>query len=1047
MLLGLLLAGHSFGLAFAGDATHVRPSLAHRFWGVQDGAPDEIVALAQTADGYLWLGAASGLYRFDGMRFERYRPLSGPDFLSTNVRGLFAPPTGGLWIGYRFGGFSFLNDGRVTNYDKDAASTGSVSRFVQGPDGIVWAVAATGPWRFAGSQWERLGAEWNPPGYTEYFFGFDRAGYLWARDLKRLLVLRPGGTRFEVVEEHLDDVEFLAVGFMLDADGYVMTSPAWAPRSPRPEGGPTAYPLVRERVNGLVDREGGVWMAPGGLAHFWPEGTLEEALEKTHFEQGPAIPGQATRDCLLLARDGLSQVENFSIYLYVQSKLVDREGNIWFGSSDGLHRFFYKRFFQLDLPDLTGGAVTLVADGQGGVWTAGRGTMLIHAPAGKPTWATNLEAWYLQVAYLGPAGDLWLGATSGLWHETLSGRRPVPAAGEWSPMLAALQNHTGRAWERVELPPEVADKAGALQALTQDRQGGLWVSLGRAGLYRLADGVWTPSGGRNDLPKTGVVSEFTDAAGRVWFGFTRNQLAVLEGDRVRVFGPDDGLHVGNVTAMAGRGPDVWIGGEFGLQRYSEGRLHDFTSEDDLMLRGISGIVERANGDLWLNGLTGIVHIDSAQIARAGQDPAHRITGERFGGRDGLPGFAAQIRPLPSAFEGTDGRLWFAVSSGAIWLDPEHAQHPAPPMPVTIQSVLVDDAPVAQGPPIRLPPGASNVQIGYAAVSLTAPEAIRYRYRLREIDKDWREVRVANPVSYRNLAPGTYHFTAGASDVNGAWSDRLATVEFTLLPAFYQTAWFLVLCGVAGAGVLSSMFLLRLSQATRKVRSQMEARLSERERIARELHDTLLQSVQGLLLKLQAMANRMPAEDATRRAIEATLDHADRVVAEGRDRVRDLRDGALPIPDLPDALRRVAEESPRGGTAAFDVVVEGDARDLHPMVLEESYAIGREAVTNALTHSRGAHVAVEIGYAPAQFRLRIRDDGRGIEPAILEKGGRERHWGLQGMRERARKIGAHLELRTRPGRGTEIELTISAKTAYRSTVSRRSRTRWPWTERA
>src|SRR5262245_39026884 len=221
-LLAFVLAGLALGLAFSGEAaTHaavpnqIRPSLAHRFWGVQDGAPDEIASVAQTADGYLWLGTASGLYRFDGMRFERFRPLAGPDLMSGNVRSVFAPPTGGLWIGYRFGGFSFLNDGRVTNYDKDAATTGTVVRFAQGPDGVAWAVTPRGVWRFSGSQWEPLGADWNPPGDTEHFFGFDRAGYLWARDLGRLMFLRPGGKRFEIVQDHLEDVEFQAVGFML----------------------------------------------------------------------------------------------------------------------------------------------------------------------------------------------------------------------------------------------------------------------------------------------------------------------------------------------------------------------------------------------------------------------------------------------------------------------------------------------------------------------------------------------------------------------------------------------------------------------------------------------------------------------------------------------------------------------------------------------------------------------------------------------------------------------------------------------------------------
>jgi signal transduction histidine kinase len=287
------------------------------------------------------------------------------------------------------------------------------------------------------------------------------------------------------------------------------------------------------------------------------------------------------------------------------------------------------------------------------------------------------------------------------------------------------------------------------------------------------------------------------------------------------------------------------------------------------------------------------------------------------------------------------------------------------------------------------------------------------------------------VSWRNLAPGSYRFTVEASDASGAWSSNRATVGFTLLPTFYQTTWFALLCLAAATAAISLLFLLRLRQATRRVRMQLEVRLSERERIARELHDTLLQSVQGLILKFQGIANDIPGGAPSRQAIERTLDHADRVVAEGRSRVRALRGVAIVIDDLPAALQRGAEELLGGERATIRTAVEGQPRDLHPMVLEEAYEIGREALANALVHSGAACIEVEVEYGPAQFHLRVKDDGRGIDAAILEKGGRENHFGLQGMRERARRIGAQLTLPSRPGGGTEITLTVPAATAYRA----------------
>jgi len=226
------------------------------------------------------------------------------------------------------------------------------------------------------------------------------------------------------------------------------------------------------------------------------------------------------------------------------------------------------------------------------------------------------------------------------------------------------------------------------------------------------------------------------------------------------------------------------------------------------------------------------------------------------------------------------------------------------------------------------------------------------------------------------------------------------------------------------------YYYRLRQKARQFDIRLEERVGERTRIARELHDTLLQSVQGLVLRFHAVAKQMPSHDPARRAMEKALDRADQVIGEGRDRVRHLRDSALSLSDLSAAFDRVVEESPQGSPATFKTVVEGSVRELHPMVLEQSYSIGREALINALRHSGGLRVEVEIAYDPRHFRLRVRDDGSGIDPGLLEKGGRSDHWGLQGMRERARKIGAQFELWSRPGTGTEVELKVPAATAYR-----------------
>ena len=318
-------------------------------------------------------------------------------------------------------------------------------------------------------------------------------------------------------------------------------------------------------------------------------------------------------------------------------------------------------------------------------------------------------------------------------------------------------------------------------------------------------------------------SAFTDSLGRVWFGYAKSQLAVLDGDRVRRFGPSDGLQVGNIKAIYGRGPEIWIGGEFGLEQFDQGRFHKIAAVDDQWLRGISGIVETANGDLWLNAISGIFHIRKAEISEALKDSAYRVKGEHFGRREGLSGIATQLRPLPTAIEGTDGRLWFTLRNGVVWLNPAaYSEKRTVPPPITIQSVSADDKVYAPDPRLSLPAHTSSVQISYTAVSLSDPEAIRFRYKLQETDKDWHEAATATPVTYRNLPPGSYHFSVEASDTNGVWSGAPANMAFTILPAFYQTIWFRLLCVAAFLAFLWGLYQLRVQQLREEERKLREA---------------------------------------------------------------------------------------------------------------------------------------------------------------------------------------------------------------------------------
>jgi len=445
-------------------------------------------------------------------------------------------------------------------------------------------------------------------------------------------------------------------------------------------------------------------------------------------------------------------------------------------------------------------------------------------------------------------------------------------------------------------------------------------------------------------------------------------------------------------------------------------------------------VQTANGDLWLNGLGGIIHIRPTEIVEAVRNPAYQVGSERFGRREGLPGLPSQLGRMPTTIEGTDGRLWFSVNNGVVWIDPTRASNKIPSPPVTIESLSADDRGYRLDAPIRLPAHTSSVQISYAAVSLSDPEAIHFRYKLRETDHDWHESATSN-VSYYNLPPGSYHFVVNASDTNGLWSDHTATAEFLVLPAFYQTNWFRALCAGAFLVLLWAAYEFRVRQLQREFSMASEARLNERTRIARELHDTLLQSVQGLMFSFQAARNLLPERtDDAIRTLDRAIHKGDEAIAEGRDAIQGLRDTPELESNLEDLLRAAGKElasssRAEGESQAFQVILEGARQPLSPLLQDEVYRIAREILRNAFHHAHASRIEAEVAYDSQFLRLRIRDNGKGIDRKVLDEGARPGHWGLPGVRERAKRIGAHVKLWSEPGAGTEAELTVPSRIAY------------------
>jgi signal transduction histidine kinase len=445
---------------------------------------------------------------------------------------------------------------------------------------------------------------------------------------------------------------------------------------------------------------------------------------------------------------------------------------------------------------------------------------------------------------------------------------------------------------------------------------------------------------------------------------------------------------------------------------------------------ITGLVETENGDLWLNSSAGIVHVTAAETHRAAEEPGYRIRPEIFDSRDGVQGDAARLRPMPTAVEGTDGRLWFSRNIGIYSISPGRLlRNPVPP-PVLIQSLNAEDKSYSPAADLLLPLHTTSIRIDYVGLSLTMAEKVRYRYKLDGANANWQEAEGRRQAFYTNLSAGPHRFHVLAANNDGVWNETGATLDFVIAPTFFQTRWFIALCIVGGLGIISVLFLIRVRQVAARMRGRAQERLDERERIARELHDTLLQSTQGLILRFQSVANRIPAQDPTRDLLDKALNRADEVIAEGRDRVLDLRVPVDTLNDLPKAFATAGEDLALGRAVSFRTVVEGEPRALERLVKDEAYRIGREALLNAFQHAEAASIEVQTIFAESDFCVRVRDDGRGI--GLSAPGARTRpgHWGLTGMRERAKTIGAQLNVWSKDAAGTELELKIPASIAYK-----------------
>ena len=974
----------------------------HAAWTARNGfSVGAIFAMAQTPDGYLWLGSEFGLFRFDGIEAVPWQPPAGQK-LPDRPYALLVTRDGTLWIGTFAGLVSWKGD-TLTRYPEIGERF--VTSLLEDREGTVWAglLGTSDPptGQLCAIRSGRAQCDLQGGAFGTFVWSLfeDSAGTLWAGAESGVWRWKGGSPRrYETPGMRIGDLTRTDAGdVLIGVSGGGLLQFA----GDRLESYPIRDATHRDRMlpdrnvdsNKLLrDRDGGLWI-----------GTHQRGL--VHIHNG--------RTDVFTKADGLAGDISCSLF-------EDREGNIWVATTGGLDRF-------RELPVTTLSATQgLSSDATLSVLAATDGSLWVAAQNGLTRWkngqatvfdaSSGLPRDRTQSLFQDDRGRIWVFTDGGLAYLTKDDRF-VGVAGVPS---------------------------NEVFSMTEDRAGGLWLSTPKSLLHmrdgRVVESFAWPVMGRHQQAKAVVPDQ-----GGVWLAFWSGGgvLYFKEGKVRASYTAADGLGEGPVAALQlDREGAVWAATqEGGLSRIKDGRIATLTTRNGLPCDTIHWSMEDDDRSLWLYAACGLVRITRKDLDAWIADPKRRMETAVWDAADGVRlNAAAASSYSPTAAKSTDGRLWFLSKEGVQVVDPRHLPFNGVPPPVHIEKVFADGTlhwqqrPGGTASTIHLPPLTRELQIDYVGLSFVAPESMQFRIKLEGQDEDWRVPVNPRHSRYTNLRPGKYTLRVKASNNSGVWNEQGDTLELWVAPAYYQTNAFRALCVAAFMALLWAAHQVRLRRVRHQFEMTLEARVGERTRIARELHDTLLQSFHGLLLKFQTASYLLPHRPAeAKERLESAIDHAARAITEGRDAVQGLRGPVVEGNDLAVAITTLADELATDPSVdrppAFRVAVEGQARDLRPIVRDEIYKIAAEALRNAFRHAGAGRVEAEFRYDDREFRLRLRDDGRGIDPGVLAGKGIEGHFGLRGMPERAALMGGKLAVWSEVGAGTEIELRLPARAAY------------------
>ncbi|WP_158790726.1 sensor histidine kinase [Granulicella sp. L60] len=970
-----LVLGFMPALALQNSGDVAQPQYTRRVWKVQDGLPEDTVqGLAQTSDGYLWIGTTGGLTRFDGTRFVLYG-LNAPHSPGVNSVFCLEPSRdGGLWIGTEGGGLLHLLKGQVRSYGAaEGLTDGFVRSVLEDRHGVVWVGTDNGLFQVKGGKVERVEMAEGIGPLAVHVISEDRESRIWVGG-SRLLSITDGRQLFY--------------------------------------GLPGSYSSNRVKTV-LQTKDGTVWVGTvSGL----------ERLVGQKFERVPEVAGtvrtmKQTSDGTLWIgtignglwtyKDGVfSRLQSLLPGNTVLKIFEDDSRQVWLGLQDGLVRLSRTPVREVPLP---GGSdadfETISGNGDSSLWVVASAVYTIRDGVARPYRFNELPNVMVRNVFRDRGGDLWVGTDgSGVYRITTRGVIHYSA------------------------PHELTNNF--IRAFLESRRGEMWIATDE-GVSRL-----TAQGVQRFNMKDGLVyfstrSLFEDNTGDIWIGTDQGLSQWHQGTFVHDAVTEALRHEKVWSIYEDLTHTLWFGTrDHGLFRYQGGRMAQFTTAQGLASNSIYQILEDPQRRFWLSGPNTISSLDERQMHEeviANEHLSVSLYTMPYGAEDAQMYGGRQ----PSGYLDPNGSVWFPSNKGAMHIQLEDPVTPAVPR-LVLEGITLDGRNLPLDGTIRLPSEMKRLEFHYASLSLRPQEGIRYQYRLEGFDKDWVYAGTSLTASYTNLPAGKYRFHVAVFDVANPALTTETSVGVEREQVVWLTWWFLTLCLAALMLAAFGIYRLRMHQ----VRLRFRAVLDERGRLAREMHDTLIQGCTSVSALLEGVAslqmkNHELQEDLLRHAraqVRTTIDEA-------RHAVWDLRHEEGTALELSASVKAIAAQTTMEFGVAVNCVVEGEAYSVPGAILRELLMVVREAVYNAVLHGRARQIDIQVCYELDRLAVNVTDDGVGFDTT---KTPAEGHYGIVGMRERVERVGGVFGLRSAPHSGTKVELAVERAVLHSKAVQAR---RW------